>query len=197
MCAIGRLRLLSQNHSTAHIEPTGLKYSLRGSDRQVGLIKVAYTRLNFAENGFIPAGEKFFSDSCCRFSDFVSESQFRVGGVSVFPVSCRREDAGNMTTETLLDTELMYLTEEGTSVATTVGAVDSTRLSKGLPVRSPRSYARQRHYPGLFWSATTNDHIPFESRLELDRLWLADFEWKPNHGSGQSQTNLQHSLRLT
>nr|WP_262773933.1 hypothetical protein [Brevibacterium permense] len=56
---------MSQNHSTAHIEPTGLKYSLRGSDRQVGLIKVAYTRLNFAEDGFIPAGEKFFSDGCC------------------------------------------------------------------------------------------------------------------------------------
>lgn len=65
MCAIGRLRFLSQNHSTAHIEPTGLKYSLRGSDRQVGLIKVAYTRLNFAEDGFIPAGEDFFSDSRC------------------------------------------------------------------------------------------------------------------------------------
>lgn len=60
MCAIGRLRFLSQNHSTAHIEPTGLKYSLRGFDRQVDLIKVAYTRLNFAEGRFIPAGEKFF-----------------------------------------------------------------------------------------------------------------------------------------
>nr|WP_157070523.1 hypothetical protein [Brevibacterium epidermidis] len=56
---------MSQNHSTAHIEPTGLKYSLRGFDRQVGLIKVAYTRLNFAEDGFIPAGEDFFSDSRC------------------------------------------------------------------------------------------------------------------------------------
>ncbi|WP_181272629.1 TnsA-like heteromeric transposase endonuclease subunit [Brevibacterium oceani] len=90
-----------------------------------------------------------------------------------------------MTTTTLLDTELLYLTEEGTSVATTVGAVDSTRLSKGLPVRSPRSYARQRHYPGLFWSATTNDHIPYESRLELDRLWLADFDRQVTWISGQ------------
>ena len=81
-----------------------------------------------------------------------------------------------MATKTLLDTELMYLTEEGTSVATTVGAVDITQLSRTLPVRSPRSYARQRHYPGLFWSATTGGHIPYESRFELDRLWLADFD---------------------
>ena len=81
MCAIGRLRFLSQNHSTAHIEPTGLKYSLRGSDRQVGLIKVAYTRLNFTEDGFIPAGEDFFSDSrvgsriSYRNLNFVSERE--------------------------------------------------------------------------------------------------------------------------
>ncbi|UVI35672.1 hypothetical protein L1F31_16380 [Brevibacterium spongiae] len=54
-----------QNHSTAHIEPTGLKYSLRGFDRQVDLIKVAYTRLNFGEADFIPDGEKFFSEGCC------------------------------------------------------------------------------------------------------------------------------------
>src|SRR5699024_11745992 len=64
-----------------------------------------------------------------------------------------------MTTRLLLDTELMYLTEEDTSVATTVGAVDSTRLSTDRPVRPPRSHAFQRHYPGLFSSATTGGHI--------------------------------------
>src|SRR5699024_11644103 len=44
---------------TEHIETTGLKYSLRDIDRQVYIIKVAYTRLNFAEAGCIPAGRKF------------------------------------------------------------------------------------------------------------------------------------------
>jgi len=28
----------------------------------------------------------------------------------------------------------------------------------------------------LFWSATTGGHIGYESLLELDRLWLADFD---------------------
>ena len=88
-------------------------------------------------------------------------------------------------TKSLLETELIYLTEEGSSVTTTVGAVNETRLSKGLPVRSPISYARQRHYPGLFWSATTGGHVPYESRLELDRLWVADFDSRVVWISGQ------------
>ncbi|WP_144589372.1 TnsA-like heteromeric transposase endonuclease subunit [Brevibacterium casei] len=78
-----------------------------------------------------------------------------------------------------------YDTTEGSSVTTTVGVVDTTRLSKGLPVRSLRSYVRQRHYPGLFWSATTGGHVPYESRLELDRLWVADFDPRVVWISGQ------------
>lgn len=89
MCAIGRLRFLSQNHSTAHIEPTGLKYSLRGSDRQVGLIKVAYTRLNFAEGDFIPIDESFSEKTCCRFSIKLSLSHFLGHGVSNFSRTCQ------------------------------------------------------------------------------------------------------------
>ena len=34
----------------------------------------------------------------------------------------------------------------------------------------------QRHRTGLFWSATTGGHVPYGSRLKLDRLWLADFD---------------------
>lgn len=45
----------------------------------------------------------------CRFSVFMSESQFHVGSVSEFSISCRSEDAGCMTTGSLLETELIYL----------------------------------------------------------------------------------------
>lgn len=34
----------------------------------------------------------------------------------------------------------------------------------------------QRSYPGLFWSSTNGGHVVYESRLELDWLWLADFD---------------------
>ena len=34
----------------------------------------------------------------------------------------------------------------------------------------------QLHYPGYFWSATMSAHVVYESRLELARLLLADFD---------------------
>lgn len=44
------------------------------------------------------------------------------------------------------------------------------------PVRTFTSAKNQRHTPGLFWSATTGAHIPYESRLERDWLLEADFD---------------------
>jgi len=76
----------------------------------------------------------------------------------------------------LSDTEVRYVDADGMHVDTSVAAVDAARLMTALPVRRIRSRAGQRHRPGLFWSATTRGHVPYESRLELDRLWLADFD---------------------
>ncbi|MEJ7784322.1 MAG: TnsA-like heteromeric transposase endonuclease subunit [Solirubrobacteraceae bacterium] len=45
-----------------------------------------------------------------------------------------------------------------------------------IPWRRVRSYRGQRHMPGLYWSATTGDHVVYESRLELARLLLADID---------------------
>lgn len=57
----------------------------------------------------------------------------------------------------------------------TVAALAGVGLVVGMWVREVWSYAGGRHYLGLFWSATIGGHVPYESRLELDRLWLADF----------------------
>lgn len=46
----------------------------------------------------------------------------------------------------------------------------------GLPVRVPPAYRGQRNYPGLFWAASNQRTLVYESLLELDRLWLADFD---------------------
>ncbi len=75
-----------------------------------------------------------------------------------------------------LATEAWYVASDGAVVVTTVAAVDGDRLVEGLPVREFGSHAGQRHYSGLFWSATTRAHVRYESRLELDRLWLADLD---------------------
>lgn len=34
----------------------------------------------------------------------------------------------------------------------------------------------QTHYPGYYWSVTAGAHVLYESRLELARLLLADFD---------------------
>ena len=39
-----------------------------------------------------------------------------------------------------------------------------------------RSARGQSHYPGFYWSATTGAHVVYESRLELARLLVADFD---------------------
>ena len=75
-----------------------------------------------------------------------------------------------------LDTEVHYVDADGEVVMTSLRQLDLKRVSTALPVRRLKSHARQRHYSGLFWSATTGAHVPYESRLELDRLWLADFD---------------------
>jgi hypothetical protein len=48
-------------------------------------------------------------------------------------------------------------------------------LSAG-PWRTVRSHRGQKHLPGMYWSATTGGHVVYESRLELARLLLADFD---------------------
>lgn len=77
--------------------------------------------------------------------------------------------------QTLLDSKVEYVDASGHPVYTTLGQVDQSRLARALPIRKPPAYRNQRHYPGLFWSATTGDHVVYESRLELARLWFADF----------------------
>jgi hypothetical protein len=44
------------------------------------------------------------------------------------------------------------------------------------PWRTFRWRHGQRHYSGAFWAATEGSHVIYESRLELARLLLADFD---------------------
>ena len=47
---------------------------------------------------------------------------------------------------------------------------------RAAPLRMVRSARGQAHYPGYYWSATSGGHVIYESRLELARLLLADFD---------------------
>ncbi len=72
--------------------------------------------------------------------------------------------------------EFRYTSRKGEDVTTTLAAAPVMEVAAGLPVRSFPSYAGMGHYPGWWWSATTGDHVGYESLLERDRLMLADFD---------------------
>lgn len=71
---------------------------------------------------------------------------------------------------------LRYCNIVGDEVATTWSEARADLIVDGLPVRVPPTYRGQRSYPGLFWAATNRRTLVYESLLELDRLWLADFD---------------------
>ncbi|USQ79725.1 TnsA-like heteromeric transposase endonuclease subunit [Ornithinimicrobium faecis] len=74
------------------------------------------------------------------------------------------------------EVSLRYCNGAGDEVTTTWREARADLIVEGLPVRIPPSYRGQGHYPGLFWSATNQRTLVYESLLELDRLWLADFD---------------------
>ncbi len=81
-----------------------------------------------------------------------------------------------MASARLSDTELRYVRADCVAVVTTLGEVDVESVVHGRPVRRVRSRSGQRHYSGLYASSTIGAHVVYESRLELDRLVLADFD---------------------
>lgn len=71
---------------------------------------------------------------------------------------------------------LRYCNVAGDDVTTTWEQARADLIIDGLPVRVPPTYRGQRSYPGVFWAATIHRTLVYESLLELDRLWLADFD---------------------
>lgn len=75
-----------------------------------------------------------------------------------------------------LDVEVRYLDERGDAVASRLAEVDADALVAGRPVRRFPTHRNQSNYPGWLWSATMGRLVGYESLLERDRLWLADFD---------------------
>lgn len=81
-----------------------------------------------------------------------------------------------MPSSSSLSVEVRYLDAADNWSTEALGKVDGARLVRGGPVRRFPTYKGQRNYPGLLWCATTRTLIGYESLLERDRLWLADFD---------------------
>jgi hypothetical protein len=67
-------------------------------------------------------------------------------------------------------------TPDGSAREITMETARAADVTAATPWRTFRSYRGQRHYSGWYWSSTSSDHVIYETRLELARLLLADFD---------------------
>ncbi|MEC3974928.1 TnsA-like heteromeric transposase endonuclease subunit [Amycolatopsis sp. H20-H5] len=72
--------------------------------------------------------------------------------------------------------QLTYKDPAGAVQETELAMARTTDLAGGQPWRRFRWHHGQAHYSGWYWSATMGKHVVYESRLELARLLLADFD---------------------
>lgn len=79
------------------------------------------------------------------------------------------------------ETMLTVRRRDGEEVGVPLKEAHTALLSDAVPWRTFRWYHGQQHYSGLYWSATERDHVPYESRLELARLTMADFDQTVRH----------------
>ena len=71
--------------------------------------------------------------------------------------------------------------ESGDVARVGMSSAKPAMLDEAVPWRTFRMYYGQPHYSGTYWCATVNSSVIYESRLELSRLILADFDMKVSH----------------
>lgn len=74
------------------------------------------------------------------------------------------------------DAQASFRDAAGRESTASLALVPAEVLAAGRPWRVFRWRQGQAHYSGWYWSATTGGHVVYESRLELARLLLADFD---------------------
>ena len=70
-----------------------------------------------------------------------------------------------MSTDQFVEAMFCFSGVDGVSSSTNLGKVDGAEVVRGRPVRSLPAYIGQRNYPGLFWTATTQSLVGYESLL--------------------------------
>jgi hypothetical protein len=83
------------------------------------------------------------------------------------------------------DVLVEYRSADGKRNEATLDRVDPEEVIAGSPVRDFVRYRGQRHYSGWYWSSTTGRLLAYESRLELARIQLADFDPEVGGIAGQ------------
>ncbi len=76
----------------------------------------------------------------------------------------------------LADVEVRFRRDSGDEVVCGLDRLPVEDVLAGRPVRDFRWYKGRRFYSGWYWASTTMGLVPYESRLELARILLADFD---------------------
>ena len=74
------------------------------------------------------------------------------------------------------DVEVSWADPDGQRCSAGLDDVAGIAFEDALPAREFLSYRGQRHFPGLWWLATTGRHVGYESWLERDRVMALDFD---------------------
>jgi hypothetical protein len=69
-----------------------------------------------------------------------------------------------------------YKRADGTVAEVRWADADASAIVDGMPWRQFRWYLGQRSKAGTYWCATEHRHVAYESRLELSRLVMKDFD---------------------
>jgi hypothetical protein len=72
--------------------------------------------------------------------------------------------------------EASFKDADGQEVSTSWSELDADVVVKGRPWRNFPWYLGQRNYSGRYWCATERRLVGYESRLELSRLMMVDFD---------------------
>jgi hypothetical protein len=70
--------------------------------------------------------------------------------------------------------EVEFTGEDGVGQRGPLGTCWNVAFERAAPVRGFASFRGQRHRPGMWWFATTGEHVGHESWLERDRLMALD-----------------------
>jgi hypothetical protein len=72
--------------------------------------------------------------------------------------------------------EAFYKSSDGRVVSVPWSNLDANATAEGRPWRTFPWYLGQKNYAGLYWSATQQSLVGYESRLERARLMMLDFD---------------------
>jgi hypothetical protein len=72
--------------------------------------------------------------------------------------------------------EVQYKRPDGAKAKALWTDVDASKFVDGMPWRTFPWYLGQRNYAGTYWCATERRLVNYESRLELSRLVMKDFD---------------------